>query len=51
MKIMPSVIRYILTMALLYGVYTETGIWTTLALLLSVIGIEANTSLIKRRNR
>ena len=44
-----SIIRYVLTMALLYGAYTETGIWTTIALLLSVIGIEGNTTLIKRR--
>ena len=39
-KLIISVIRYILTMALLYGIYTETGIWTTIAFLLIVIAHE-----------
>lgn len=32
-----SIVRWILTMALLYGVYAETGIWTAGALLLVFI--------------
>jgi len=35
-----TVIRCILTLALLYGVYTETGIWTTLSLFLIFVGFE-----------
>jgi len=42
-RLIISVIRYILTMALLYGVYTETGIWTTGAFLLIFISSELIT--------
>ena len=34
--------RIILTLALLYGVYTETGLWTTLALLIVFVILELN---------
>ena len=34
------IIRLILTLALLYGVYTETGIWTTIALALIALSLE-----------
>lgn len=37
---MKALIRWLLTVALLYGVYRETGKWTVLALLLSALGIE-----------
>ena len=40
MKIKEIVIRCILTLALLYGAYTETGIWTTLSLLLIFLNFE-----------
>ena len=33
-------IRILLSIALLFGVYRETGIWTTLAILLLGISIE-----------
>jgi hypothetical protein len=35
-----GIIRIIIIAALLYGVYTETGIWTTVTLLLISISIE-----------
>lgn len=35
-----ALIRWILTTLLLYGVYTETGKWTALSLLLISIAIE-----------
>jgi hypothetical protein len=35
-----TIIRIFLTVALLYGVYTETGIWTTTSLFLTAIGLE-----------
>jgi hypothetical protein len=34
------IIRLVLTLALLFGVYTETGIWTALAIALIGAGIE-----------
>ena len=40
-----TIIRYILTAALLYGVYTETGIWTTLVLALLTIQNELSARL------
>jgi len=46
----PSIIRYVLTMALLYGAYTETGIWTTVSLLLLFIGFEVQGQLDRRRH-
>ena len=33
-------IKYSLTVLLLYGAYTETGIWTTVNLALILIGFE-----------
>jgi len=36
--------RIFLTAFLLYGVYTETGIWTTLSLVLITISIELSVS-------
>lgn len=38
-------IRAVLTLALLYGVYTETGLWTTLTLALMAIGQEVHAAL------
>jgi len=40
-------IRWTLSALLIYGVYTETGIFTTIALGLSVISIEIMSSSIK----
>ena len=34
-------LRWLLTGALLYGVYAETGPWTTVALFLGVLALEA----------
>lgn len=41
MKKIPIIIRIILTLLLIYGVYLETGIWTTLSLFLIFVGMEA----------
>ena len=53
-KWIQSISRYILSMALLYGIYTETGFWTTLAMLFIIINsellgvyIHKNTELMK----
>lgn len=45
---MSKVIRWVLTIALTYGAYTETGIFTALSLLLIFVGLEANGWLTKR---
>ena len=42
------IIRGILTFALIYGAYTETGIWTALCLLGIWIAIEALNIITKR---
>ena len=43
MKWIPHIIRFIFTLALIYGSYTETGIWTALSLLGCWIAIELLT--------
>lgn len=43
------VLRLLLTLGLCVGVYSETGIWTTLAIMLSAFGNELNLWLIKRQ--
>ncbi len=43
------IVRLLLTAGLLYGVYTETGIWTVITLALCVISIEAITYLLRKR--
>jgi len=40
MKIKEIIIRCVLTLALLYGVYKETGIWTTLSIFLIFLNFE-----------
>lgn len=45
---MSKVIRFILTLALIYGAYTETGVFTALSLLLIFVAIELNGWLTKR---
>ncbi|KKL10641.1 hypothetical protein LCGC14_2553800 [marine sediment metagenome] len=40
MKKIPTIIRFILTLALILGVYTETGFWTSLSLFLIFIYVE-----------
>ncbi|MBI2758775.1 MAG: hypothetical protein HYX49_08865 [Chloroflexi bacterium] len=45
---MSKVIRAILTLALIYGAYTETGIFTALSLLLIFVSIEVQSRLTKR---
>lgn len=42
-----KIIRCLLTLLLIYGVYTETGIWTTLSMILIFIAFELIA--IKRR--
>ena len=42
------IIRGILTLAMIYGAYTETGIWTALCLLGIWIAIEALNIITKR---
>ena len=44
------VIRLSLTTILTYGVFTETGWWTAIALLLLSVGIEIHTHAIKMHN-
>ena len=36
----PRIIRFVLTLALIYGAYTETGLWTGLNLLGIFIAFE-----------
>jgi len=38
---MIKIVRGLLSLLLVFGVYTETGIWTALAVFLITIGIEA----------
>ena len=45
---MSMIIRIILTLALIYGAYTETGVFTALSLFLIFVAIEAKGFLIKR---
>ena len=45
---MSKVIRFILTLALIYGAYTETGVFTALSLLLIFVAIELNSWLTQR---
>jgi len=44
-----TIIRCVLTTALIFGVYAETGIWTALSLFLIFIYIEVDTWLKQRR--
>ena len=44
MKKVRTLIRYVLTLLLIYGSYTETGKFTALALLLIFIAIEISTA-------
>lgn len=43
-----TLIGRILSITLVYGVYTETGIWTALAVLLLYVGAEMRNSAISR---
>ena len=43
LKRIPTIIRWLLTLLILYGAYTETGIWTTLALFLWAVSSELNS--------
>ena len=45
---MTKIIRSILTLLLVYGAYTETGVFTALSLLLIFIYLEVNAVLVKR---
>ncbi len=47
MKKIPVIIRVILTLALVFAVYVETGIWTAISIGLIFAGVEINTILIK----
>ena len=48
MKKIPLIIRTILTLLLLCGVYTETGKWTTISLFLIFLAIEIYGYLIEK---
>jgi len=48
---LPVIIRCTLTLALTYGVYMETGIWTALSLLLIFISIEGIVVIIKKERK
>jgi len=41
-----KIIRYVLTLLIIYGAYTETGMWTALSLFLIFMGMEINGYLI-----
>jgi hypothetical protein len=43
-----KIIRIFLTLLLIYGVYTETGIWTAISLFLIMIGIEFKGAFMNR---
>lgn len=43
-----DMIRWVANVALLYGVYTETGVWTVIAITLGLLGIEITTILLRR---
>lgn len=43
-----NLIRWILTAALLYGVYTETGIWTAISIFLIFAGFEMITLIMRK---
>ncbi len=45
---MSKAIRFVLTLALIYGSYTETGVFTALSLLLIFVAIELQGWLTKR---
>ena len=45
------IIRIVLSLLILYGAYTETGIWTTLILFLLLVYIEAGVVLKAKHNR
>lgn len=48
---LPVILRLLLSAALLVGVYSETGKWTTLALGLGFLALEATAYLVKRGPR
>jgi len=45
---MSKIIRFILTLALIYGAYTETGVFTALSLFLIFVAIELQGWLTQR---
>jgi len=47
---MTEIIRLTLTLGVLYGVYTETGIWTALALFLVSITLELQSITLRRQH-
>ena len=47
---MQRLIRIILTLALVYGAYTETGIWTSICLLLITTSIELQGFLAQKKD-
>lgn len=42
------IIRYTLTLLLIYGAVTETGVWTGLSLLLIFVSIERASEIVKK---
>jgi len=42
------IIRILVTLGLIYGAYTETGVWTTLALLLIAVSVELLAITVRR---
>jgi len=50
MKKLSMIIRFILTFLLIYGAYTETGIWTALSLFLIFMSVEIQSYLIRKSN-
>ena len=48
---MSKVIRWVLTAALCYGVWTETGLWTTVFTVFVALANEASAAAIRRVRR
>lgn len=40
MKLLSKVVRWVLSLLLLWGIYTETGLWTTTGFFLLILGLE-----------
>ncbi|HUU41831.1 MAG TPA: hypothetical protein VMW42_12915 [Desulfatiglandales bacterium] len=49
MEIVKFISRAFFTLSLLYGVYTETGFWTTMAMFLVFAALEASSYLYNNR--
>ena len=49
MKLIRFIIRIGLSLLLLYGVYTETGIWTAISMFLCFVALEAHSFILNNK--